>query len=223
MSFLNLHSHQLDFFSEQKLIYNLLIQDLSKFNHINEWLTVGIHPWYADAANWPQQLQQITLVSQHPQVIGIGECGLDKLITMPITQQLAIFEAQVQLAENIQKPVIIHCVRAFNELIYWKKRNKVTVPLIIHGFNNNMAIAQQLLAHGFYISLGAALLKKDSNAAKTLRMMPLERFFLENDDSPTPIQEIYQKASILLDLPIDMLKLQIWRNFGAVFNISFND
>jgi len=184
----------------------------------NNWLSVGIHPWYAHPEDWQIQLAAVEQLAGHKNVLAIGECGLDRGILLPLETQLAIFTAQVKLAERWQKPVIIHCVRAFNELLQWKKQVKPLVPLIVHGFNNKPEIMQQLLAYGFYFSLGAALLSAESNAVKVLKTITLTRLFLENDDRDTPIEKVYEAAAVQLEIPISALKKQIWTNFATVFN-----
>jgi TatD DNase family protein len=187
---LDIHSHHI----APNTIYNLLIQDISQFvDFQNQWLSIGIHPWYIQ--DWKVQLSEIEKLAASKNVIAIGECGLDRLIELPIEEQLPIFEAQVQLAETHNKPVIIHCVKAHNDLISWKKQRKTTVPLIVHGFNNNAQILEQLLKNGFDISLGAALLNPNSNASKIIQSIPFERLFLETDDSTASIEDIYKAAT----------------------------
>lgn len=217
--FLNFHTHNFPPNTDEKSIYNLLMPDIGRLDEVKvQWLSVGIHPWYTDAQHWQEQLATVEKMAVDTNVIAIGECGLDRGIVLPLPVQLDIFDAQVQLAQRLRKPVIIHCVRAFNELLQWKKRVKPTVPLIIHGFNNNPETAQQLIAHDFYFSLGAALLNPESNAVKALKQLPLTKLFLENDDRDTPIKKIYEAAAITVEMRIDALKTQIWTNFATVFN-----
>ncbi|MDZ7934269.1 MAG: TatD family hydrolase [Emticicia sp.] len=101
----------------------------------------------------------------------------------PLPLQEEIFIKQIRIAEEVKKPIIIHCVKCFNELISIKKIIRPKVPMIVHGFNNNLTIAQMLLERGFYISLGAAILQENSNAAQLLTQIPLEKLFLETDDA----------------------------------------
>lgn len=192
----------------------MLISDIEQAHTFdNQWVSTGIHPWHISQENWQQQLAEVEKYASHTRVVAIGECGLDRLMGPPIEQQLPVFEAQLHLAERIQKPVIIHCVKAFNELISLQKKRKFSIPMVVHGFNNNPDLAQQLIAQGFYVSLGAALLRTDSNAQKTLNQTSLERLFLENDAQSTPIDSIYKAAASLLKIDIEILKTQIWRNF----------
>ena len=216
--FLNFHTHNFPAYPNEKSIYNLLTQDIEAYVKLGDsWVSVGIHPWYADLENWEDQVQKVKNLVDNEQVLAVGECGLDRRIAFPLDQQLLIFDAQVKVAEHIQKPVIIHCVSAFNELLRWKKETKPTVPLIVHGFNNKQEMAQQLLAHGFYFSLGTALLNSNSNASKVLKMLPKERLFLENDDRTIPVKMVYEAAAVQLEMTIFELKSQIWTNFVRVF------
>jgi TatD DNase family protein len=208
----DIHSHQIT----PNTIYNLLIQDIGQFVGLqNQWLSVGIHPWYIQ--DWQTQLIEIEAIANNNNVLAIGECGLDRLIKIPINEQVPIFEAQVQLAERLNKPVVIHCVKAHNDLIAWKKQRKTTVPLIVHGFNNNRQILDQLLKNGFDISLGTALLNANSNASKSIQYIPVSRLFLETDDSDTSIETIYEAAARRLNCGIDILQKQISGNFADKF------
>ncbi len=78
-------------------------------------------------------------------VIFLGECGFDRLKGEDLAFQTTVFEAQIRLAESISKPVVIHCVKAFNEIISIKKRLKPSIPLIIHGFHQNKTILNDLI------------------------------------------------------------------------------
>lgn len=213
---LNFHTHQPASTNAVGQVYNWSINQV-EIPH-RGWFSVGLHPWHIDFDNAPAQLETVAQRAQNERAVAIGECGLDRLVALPLAQQLPIFEAQIQLAEQLKKPVIIHCVRAFDVLVAWKKRTKPTVPLVVHGFNNNLQIAQQLLAHGFYFSLGTALLLPKSNASAVIKMLPINRLLLENDDKNSNIETIYEAASQHLMLPIDTLKIEIWRNFGQITN-----
>ncbi len=209
---IDIHSHQI----APQTIFNLLIQDICKFeNYQNQWLSIGLHPWYID--DWKVQFADIKRLVINKNVLAIGECGLDRLITLPIEDQLPIFEAQVQLAESLDKPVIIHCVKAHNDLIAWKQRRKTTVPLIVHGFNNNRQILEQLLKNGFLISLGSALLNPNFNASKVIQHIPANKLFLETDNAEISIKTVYEAAAQRLNCEVSALQKQISDNFASEF------
>jgi len=219
MKYLNFHTHQNLETANEQAIYNVAIADIAELEQPpNNWVSVGIHPWHIDAQRHESQLRLVEKYSQDTRVLAIGECGLDRQTALPVAQQLVIFEAHVQLAEQLKKPVLVHCIRAFDELLAWKKRTKTSVPLVVHGFNSNLQIGQQLIKHGFWFSLGAALLRPQSNATSLLKTMPIEKFFLENDNHGIAIEAIYEATAQHVELTVDALKRQIWRNFEAVVN-----
>lgn len=150
-------------------------------------------------------------------VIAIGECGLDRRSPVCMEKQEQVLSVQVDWAEELCKPLIIHCVKAYSELIAIRKRKGTSIPWIIHGYNNNEQILRQLLDHGFYISVGTALLDVRSNAFRLLRTIPLEALFLETDDKEVAIHVIYEVAAGILGMDMATLRERIWRNYIKVF------
>ena len=130
--------------------------------------------------------------------------------------QKNVFERQLHLAEQYQKPVVIHCVAAFQELIEIKNKLKISVPILIHGFSKNEQVAKQLLANGFYISFGKYLLRMPELEA-VFCAMPNDRFFLETDTDEQTIQEVYALASQYKGITIEQMQEQINSNFKQVF------
>lgn len=181
--------------------------------------SIGIHPWYIQAGGLNGQLRELTTYATLPNVIAIGECGLDKATDMDWQLQVTAFTEQVRLANQLKKPLIIHCVRAYEEVLHILKEEKVAVPVIFHGFNKNVQLAERLINAGYYLSFGAALLNEVFHAAKALTHIPLERIFLETDDSAVPIEQIYETAAGWLKTGKDALILQLQNNFHRVFNI----
>ena len=209
----DMHTHQIDSFG----IYNLMFEDLDSITDFSSKnISIGLHPWKIEVENWVKQLEKVEQFAQNQNVVAIGECGLDRMIEIPMEVQKMVFEAQVKLAEKTQKPVIIHCVRAFDELLAWKKKSKVTVQLVVHGFNNNIETAQQLIKHGFYLSFGAALLNPNSNAAKIITQIPIEKIFLETDTKPIAIESVYEVAAKRLNIETEKLYGQIIDNLNTI-------
>ena len=164
-------------------------------------------------------MQELALLDQYvalPQVAALGECGLDKRIAVPFALQQQVFEAQLHLAQQVQKPVIIHCVAAFQELISIVSAQQITVPIIIHGFSKNEQLAQQLLQQGYYLSFGKYLFQQPE-LAEALAKVPHDRFFLETDAMDRSIQEVYVKAAECKKMSIDQIKSSLNCTFAAVF------
>ena len=167
--------------------------------------SVGIHPWYIEG-DGRAQLEALWKVARLPEVWLIGEAGLDKNSPdLPLQQTL--FETQALLAEELRKPLVVHCVRAWQELLGSYRKLHPLSAWIIHGFRGKRALAEQLLNVGFYLSFGAHF------QAEALQAAYPHRFFLETDESPLPIQTIYQHAADSLSLPVEEVAEQAERNW----------
>lgn len=216
---LNLHTHLLKKQDEEQIIFNEIIPDTEEalenleLTPSPQWLSVGIHPWYISPTQASLQLKKLGEVVQNEQVKLIGECGLDRMKGAVMPLQEEIFIKQIRLAEDLRKPLVIHCLRCFNELLSIQKIVRPKVPMVVHGFNNNIIIARQLLEKGFYLSLGAAILRTDSNAYKVLQEIPLEQLFFETDDTDIPLINIYEQASAIKNIAIEKLAEQIQHNY----------
>ena len=181
----------------------------------DQFYTIGIHPWHF--GNTEKQLAELRDHSTRKNVIAIGECGLDRVCDTDYAVQLPAFEAQIALAEERKKPLIIHCVRAWDDV--FRMLRGVSVPVLFHGFNKGPAVLEQICAAGYYASFGPALLRNDSNAAEHLPFVPATRFFLESDDTATPVSAIYEAAARLRKCTMDDLILQMETNFYSVFGL----
>lgn len=174
------------------------------------WYSVGIHPWLVqsyDATVWAL----LERLASHPQVLAIGEAGLDKLTTAPLSLQLTVFQKQAYLASSVNKPLLIHLVKAVDELLQVKKKISPAQPWIIHGFRGKAALANTLLNHGFYLSFG------EKYQEEALRAVPLNRLFLETDESNVPIYELYEEASRVRGVAVSELCVAIQENINNVF------
>jgi TatD DNase family protein len=179
---------------------------------------VGIHPWHIDTKQLIGQFFLLEDLCKKENVKAIGEIGLDKSIEIPLELQTRVFEQQIEIADYHQKPIIIHCVRAFYELISIKKRIKTQIPFIIHGFNKNEQVLEELIKNGFYISLGAALLQPESNASQVISLIPSDKLFLETDVKDLPIQQIFLAAADKLQIEMSTLKSTINNNYQHLFS-----
>lgn len=212
MRFINLHTHQISLDSSLSILNYRFGFD--KKIDITQPFSIGVHPWDTEL------FTNLSLVNMedyltHKNCVAIGECGLDKLITTPLEIQKKVLEQHLQLAIKYKKPVIIHCVKAFNELIEICKPYFNQIPLIIHGFNKSNILAKQLIDKGFYLSLHHNLaFKTDFN----IQSLPLDKLFFETDDNAQLlIQDVYQDFASKLNMELDVLKAQINRNFETLF------
>jgi TatD DNase family protein len=208
--YINIHTHHLSKEDGVFLFNNRLGMDESIYTE--GYFSAGIHPWDSDQGMGIGQLKQVIT---HKNCLAIGECGLDKLKGPGIAVQATLFIEQLELALQYQKPVIIHCVKAFDELIEICRPYVTKIPLIIHGFNKSEQLAAQLIHKGFYLSLQVSVLgKSDFN----WHVLPLENIFLETDtNAQISISDVYQKAALAFDRNEYELKEKIYSNFTALF------
>jgi len=213
MQFFNLHTHK---FTRNPNVLELVNQYPWEFDATIPTYSIGIHPWYIEAARLESDLQLIDEKLSLPECLALGECGLDKRIEIPLDIQTTVFRKQIALAEKHNKPVVLHLVAAFDELIAIKKELNVTVPMIIHGFSKNAQLAKQLLDNGFYLSFGKYLLR-NPELKSVFQAVPNDRFFLETDTVEETIEEVYALAANYKNLTLESLQNQIDRNFKLVF------
>ena len=178
--------------------------------------SMGIHPWHIE--NHVHDLFTLSRYLNLPNVWAVGECGLDKVRGADWEIQLIVFRRQIGLANSYHKPLVVHCVRAFEELLRELAMHPAITPVVLHGFNKKKEVAQRLLTQGFYLSFGSALCKPGSQAATVLRNMPPDRILLETDDATVPIKEIYSMAADIRKTDANELILQVRANFKKVFN-----
>ena len=174
--------------------------------------SVGIHPKDIDE-NWEENFEKIKEISLLPNCVAIGECGLDGLISVNENLQKEVFERHILWANQIKKPVIIHCVKRFSEIIPFQKIAEI--PLVIHGFNKKKTIADEMLRHGFYLSFGKSVLHSLS-LQSILKEFPLEKMFLETDDANFNIEELYQKTAEIKGISIENLHNKILKNLESL-------
>ncbi|MFT3903069.1 MAG: TatD family hydrolase [Niabella sp.] len=178
--------------------------------------SAGIHPWHIPE-NWQGLYDELARLAKHPNLMAIGECGLDKICNTDMHLQRDVFIAQIKLANEIDKPLIIHCVRAYEEVLQALSSCRNEMPVIFHGFNKSEALAQSLVRKGFYLSFGAAV--KKVNIASYIPRLPLSRIFLETDDADISISEVYKTVADVLNISEEALSLQLQRNLQNVFKI----
>jgi TatD DNase family protein len=181
--------------------------------------TAGIHPWHLSEGNQEEQLEFVKRVAGDKNLIAIGEAGFDRLRGPSFGLQRKIFEDQVRMAEDCNKPVVIHCVKAWDELLAAHKKLRPDLPWLVHGFRGKKELADQLIARGMYLSFWFDFVIRQESE-DLLKHLPIERIFLETDGADIPISDIYSKAGIHLSLPIDILKRNIFSNFIQFFNIK---
>ena len=215
--YIDIHTHGTESIPGVFSVESLLAHENKKpFDVPGVAYTAGIHPWYLTEANQEQMLEYIRSLSGDSQLIAIGEAGFDKLRGPSFSLQGTVFEEQVKISEGIKKPVVIHCVRAWDELLASHKKLKPEQPWLIHGFRGKKELANQLLHRGMYLSFWFEFILRPESA-ELLRHLPKDRIFLETDGAGVSIKVIYKKVAADLDVSEDELKATIFSNFGKLF------
>ena len=173
------------------------------------YYSAGIHPWDITPHS-AALLQELATTATRANVVAIGECGIDKIKSpATIATQTEIFAAQARIANAVNKPLIIHCVKAHSELIALRRTIKPTVAWILHGFRGNPTLAQQLLKEGFHLSFG------EKFNPQSVAATPLHRLFVESDTSPLPIEDIYAAVAQAAGVTADVLAAAVQKNAVA--------
>ncbi len=216
IQYINIHTHHPAGKAGHLEVENLRFQQPGSATAA--YCSAGLHPWFLSAETLDAATNWLREQAQSAQVIAIGEAGLDKLTATPWALQLTAFKRCVEIAEAAQKPLIIHCVRAFNEIIALKKDWQPQQPWIFHGFNKNRQTAELLLAEGCYLSFGKAIFQEKNHAASALAQMPSGRFFLETDDADwLGIEAVYERATALRKVPLQDMKGLLEMRFRELF------
>ena len=204
--FINIHTHK-DTGRRIELVSRTFEEVLSAY------FSFGIHPW--DSDRWKSRLNEMNQILAEKGCLAVGEIGLDKLKGPELSVQVAVFKQQILLSEQLNLPVILHCVKSWNEIKSIKRELKPKQAWIYHGFTKANLI-EDVLKEGIYISIGDAILNSPT-LQSALKNIPLDRLFLETDAAACSIEAIYVKVSELKNIPLSQLQSQLEENFKNVF------
>lgn len=188
----DVHTHRLPALGEPAL-YNLRVPHPHSISAMVTWLdehphttvSVGIHPWDSEA--WrADAVCALEALLTHPQVVAVGECGVDAYKGGDVAHQLAIFLPQIRLAQRLHLPLIIHCVKGQHHLLALR-RDAPEALWIVHGFRGKPSVAQALWAKGIATSFG------EHYHPDTLAQCPPHLRYHETDESSLTIADILQR------------------------------
>ena len=192
-----------------------LVQNADDRTHV----CIGIHPWYIDSAtpDWADCMREILL--SNPQIM-VGEIGIDKYHP-DIDRQIEFFAQQIKIAIEMNRPVHLHCVGAWDKVLHILKGHRPRIPIIAHAFGGNAAIMTTLAEYNTYFSYGM----RGDHIADTAKIAPLDKILVESDsDTPTAQAEILATATReiakLRGCDVRELNEQINKNFTGVINYA---
>lgn len=202
--YFNFHTHILHGFGRE-----ILNRDLDNYA-VSKYFSLGIHP--KDALidfDLETEIQEVNCLA-------VGECGLDKLIEVDFEKQKEVFIQQIELSEKYDLPLILHCVKAWNEVLELKKSLKPKQKWIFHGFRKT-ALLDDVLKNGLMFGIGTAVLY-DEKLQNCLKDIPLNRLLFETDmDDKHTVLEVYEKVAEIKTLSLRDLEHEIEQNFKETF------
>ncbi|MEX1189195.1 MAG: TatD family hydrolase [Bacteroidia bacterium] len=213
--FINLHTHRKPQLEDEIVIRNAFTQNKASVCELPYFLSAGIHPWWIERSTF-SNLNNLQELMYCPNVIALGECGIDRAKGPEIPVQLKVLEEQLELSKAFSKPVIMHVVKAYSDLPPLMKKYQFTG--IIHGFKGNHYEAEMLIDHGFKLSFGYRL-RLESNLTHVFKSLKADSVYLETDIKPLIISDMYELAAGLRGMSIEELKEQINRNFERDFSL----
>lgn len=214
--FVDIHTHQVKTANALTILNVFAGEELPLEHPFNIYFSVGIHPWHLE--NWQNKLRVLEFTNLNGRVAAIGECGLDKNAVTSMKLQEEVFRLQIELSESAKKPLIIHCVKAFEELFRIKKEIKPVMPWIIHGFNKNPSMGEQCLKQGLILSFGKVLFT-DHKILSLIRNLGTDQFFLETEQAQTEISKVFTRCADIKNCTLEDLQQNIFYHFCKVFGI----
>lgn len=214
--YIDFHTHSAGGRTDTVAVRNLLAgDDIPADFPANTLFSAGIHPWQLTEDNLEHLQTELLLTAAHPHVVMIGEAGFDRLRGAQGDVQYRTFLFQAQIAEEMGKPVVIHCVKGWDELRRARREVKPGRPWIIHGYRGSGSLAESLAEEGFWFSLGAKGLTPE-----LLASVYHERVLLETDDSGQEIAEVYRLFAAAAGYDEQEAETMIRNNFNSLLHFS---
>ena len=169
----------------------------------------GIHPWDAGRGRDLPDFDHCDI---------IGETGLDYACEVDRLAQERLFRAHLEAAERLQKPVVLHMVRAFEPTIKILAEYNI-VGVVFHGFIGSQQQAAEALRRGYYLSFGSRSLRS-SKTRQAIAATPLDRLFCETDDDPSlDIATVYAEVAAIKGVTLAELERYIYENYKRLFRL----
>jgi TatD DNase family protein len=217
--FLDFHAHQQMPAEKEIVIQSLFLQnDLIASNSDKIFFTAGLHPWHADQLSIEEVNNRLEQLIHSKSIIAIGEAGIDKLKGPGLDVQIEVLKKHIEIAEKYSLPLIVHSVKAHNEILKLRVESKSKVPWVIHQFNGGKQIATDFIKQGFYLSVSKHINNEKSKINHYLGELPIEKIFLETDDFDIDIKYLYSYAAAKFDISIEALKKQLIKNLKRLLN-----
>ncbi len=183
--------------------------------------TWGIHPWDLHLPFKKEQIDQVFSQKQidWERVVAFGECGLDRVHepSANMEDQIYVLKKHFDMAHVHKKPLIVHSVRAYSDLLGVLKKCKPQQSLLLHAYGGNEYEMNELLKYPCFFSFGARLVHN----TVMIKKVPLDKLLLETgDQTEIKIHEIYDLAAKALNMSVDELKPRLVKNFLSFYGLD---
>lgn len=204
MTILDCHTHNPN---SLNAIYNLSVGNTP---YKEGYYSIGVHPWEADI-NQNISINDLIFCASSENVVAIGETGIDTIKGGDIDTQKSLFIKHIEVSETLKKPVMLHVVKAWQQIIEIRRLIKPSQIWIAHGFRGKPQLAKELLKHGICISLG------EHFNIETATTIPDEMLLTESDESNLSIYAIINKIAEARAISPDNLRDIIVQNTDRIF------
>lgn len=216
--YLNFHTHNVSNDDEVVDFYSIdLKKGPAEFSK-GKYQCLGIHPWDL-REEYLEKLDSFELVFIESDVLCLGEMGLDRTLkNVDIDLQKKVFIFQLNIAaKRKDKFVIVHCVKAYSEILECLKKSSFKGKLVFHDYNGDENVTKEFIKKGFYFSYGNMLFFPDSKGYKSLNFIPAEKLFLETDDHKRfSIKDAYKELCKIKKIHESDLITMVNDNFEAL-------
>jgi TatD DNase family protein len=215
--YVDIHTHAVCYDEKTVTVQNIFPgEGFAPFSGRN-FYSVGLHPWHTGSPHENNiALQMVKEALEFDHVIFVGEAGLDKLHNSDFAEQQRVFKAQAFMAEEFQYPLLIHCVKAYNEVFELKKSMQPAMPWIFHSYSGGLELTQQLLKLKFMFSFGNLLFNRNARVVEAFKWLTLDKIFFETDELEANVDVIYEQGAKIKGLPVEVLKDAVWKNFNRI-------
>lgn len=217
--FIDIHTHSNRVESETIVVQNIFPgTSFAAFTGRN-FYSVGLHPWHLKTPSEnDEMIHLLENALEFDHVCFVGECGLDKKVEIDFKEQMRVFMAQFFIAEEFKRPLIIHCVKAYNEVFELHRKLHPEMPWIMHGYRGNLQTTHLLGKRGIFFSFGKSLFDENSKSIESLKYLPIEKIFFETDEFEGSVEQIYERAVVLKNVSLEKLKSEVWNNFNSLLS-----
>jgi len=211
-------------------------------NHPGIYYAAGLHPCWLDSnidsGTRETQLSSLSQALRNQlddhHCIAVGECGLDQYIHGDADLQEAVLACHLEIAQELNKPIILHCRRAHNQMLRCLKAFPLKRGGILHAYSGSQEQAEQYWKMGFYLGIGGTITYERANKTRTaVAALPLEALVLETDapdmplcgqqgkrNTPLSIRKVAQILALLRDEPIENIARQTTHNAKTLFQLN---